>query len=226
MVLAACLQDTAGPLSPLRDDVSQLFLFTLPAEAGYRGHAFVVRQDTLWRGITAFHVAGEEQLYAGVPSNTPTVILRSPIEGFREIRLGRRLSIPTARVVSSAGSQDDVAAFDVIDRDTSRALLLATEMPRIGDTVRVLAMHVGGGSDQNPESGPRRHPALVVTANDSSFRYEYLKSANTNVTSGAAVLDAAGRVVGVNVATVVNGTRVTGIAVGLRALRAHLAEAR
>jgi hypothetical protein len=120
--------------------------------------------------------------------------------------------------VTSADSQHDLAAFSVIDFDATRALELAAALPSVGDTVYVLAMHLGDSS----LDGPRRHPALVVVSSNAELQYVYLASSNTYLTNGAAVLDRSGRVVGVHVAAFISGPQVHGIAVGVNSMRAIL----
>jgi len=84
--------------------------------------------------------------------------------------------------------------------EAARVLHLAHALPRVGDTVTILALH-GASSVQNPLRGPRRHPARVAVSHDSAFVYVYLGSSAADLTSGAAVLDRQGQVVGINVGT-------------------------
>jgi len=225
-----------------QDDLRQLFRIRWSppsaSDAGDGGHAFLLdRPGSQPLALTAYHVAGP--VGAAPDPGVPTAWLRSPVNPSIVIRLGARLPIPGARTISSAGSQDDMAAFEVMDWDPSRALELAADLPSPGDTVWVLAVHTGDG----PANGPRRHPARVAVAHDSALVYSYLASANTNGSSGAAVLDRDGRVVGVNVGTLimtpeswqrfrdrygpcceaVAGNEVVGLAVGVRSIRRHLA---
>jgi hypothetical protein len=180
--------------------------------------------------ITAYHVAGP-----GSGSYASRARLCSPLSARVAVRLSERLDIPGARTIGPAGSQHDVAAFRIQGDAAALALELADSMPAVGDTVWVLAVHAGA-------AGPGRHPARVAVAHDSAFVYAYLGSANTNATSGAAVLDRAGKVVGLNAGTLimnpdawrryrerypgccdgVSGGEVVGLAVNLGSLRRHL----
>jgi hypothetical protein len=127
----------------------------------------------------------------------------------------------------------------VLDWDASRALALADGPPAVGDTVFVLSVHTG-----NEGSLAGRHPARVAVAHDSAFVYEYLQSKNPNGTSGSAVLDRRGNVVGINVGTLImtperwqsyrdryapccsgmQGGEVVGLAVSARSMKTLLGE--
>jgi hypothetical protein len=219
------------------DEVRQLFLIQLRS-GSVAGHAFLLnRPGATPLGVTAYHVAGPIAQSTD-PEGTPTAWLFSPVGQSAVLRLGARVPITGARTISSAGSQDDLAAFEVIDRDVTRSLELAEDLPGVGDTVWVLAVHGG----DHPLNGPRRHPARVAVAHDSAFVYAYLASKNPDFTSGAAVLDRGGRVVGVNVGTLIvsadgwqryreryapccdgmSGGEVVGLAVGVRSVRLRL----
>lgn len=224
--LMAC--GAATPVDPGPAGFDQLLMF----EGG--GHAFLIDDGGPPLALTAHHVAGDF-----VPSIGPGPTLRSPVDSRISIRLGRRLEVPGARTIGTGSSQHDMAVFQVVDRDASRYLRLAAALPAVGDTVWVLAVHTGA-------AGAGRHPARVDIVHDSLVAYSYLASANTNGSSGAALLDRAGRVVGINVGTLIVdagrwqrwrerygpccdqpvGGEVVGLAVGLPAIRHHLAAAR
>jgi Trypsin-like peptidase domain len=244
---SACGTVNSTPLVPVGDDeVRQLFRVQWTGTSGFSGHAFLLdRGKATPLALTAFHVAGPHQTMPLVNpmSSSPTGLLVSPMDSKIAVRLGERVRIIGARTISGSDSQHDLAAFKVLDWDSSRALHLASTPPAVGDTVWVLAVHAGDGrSTQHPLGGPRRHRARVDVSNDSAFVYSYLASANTNFTSGAAVLNRDGHVVGVNVGSVVmsaqswtawraryagccaysTGAEVAGLAVGLRAIQTHL----
>lgn len=219
----------------LDDDLRALLL--VQGSAGYLGHGFLLHQPGAPNlAITAYHVAGAEPAQPLSPAGR----LQSPLDEDVAFRLGSRLTIAGARTIGGGGSQHDLAAFQVLDWEASRALTLAETLPAPGDTVFVLSVHVG-----NEGSVAGRHPARVVIAHDSAFVYEYLASRNPNGTSGAAVLDRSGRVVGTNVGTLVmtaerwqsfreryaaccvgrTGGEVVGLAVGVRSMKSLLANA-
>jgi hypothetical protein len=236
VTMLACQSDTAAPGGDDDDmpaDLKQLFLFYV--DEGGRGspapHAFLINRPGLEPvALTAFHVGGGIDGFAW---------LRSPINESIAVRLGERIEIPGAQTIGANGSQNDLAAFRVIDWKPELALTLASALPEVGDTVYVLAVHLADGANPHPLSGPRRHPARVDVSHDSAFVYTYLGSANSNFTSGAAVLDRNGNVVGVNVGSrvmsasawegyreryapccdVPSGGEVVGLAVHVRSIR-------
>ena len=220
---SGCSAATATPrLDPISaEETKQLFLFThVPSGGSYDGHGFVLkREGKRPLGITAFHVAGPVISGPTDPASPqPTAWLYTIVDAPVVVRLAERVPVPGARTIDGSDSQHDIAAYVVMDFIPERALELADDLPAVGDTVYVLALHIG----DHPRSGPRRHPARVVTSSDTQLRYEYLLSANANMTSGAAVLDRTGKVAGLNVGTVVSGGAVFGLAVGVRSLRANL----
>jgi hypothetical protein len=219
---SGCASSSEPPaLLPISaEETRQLFVFSHVYSNGYDGHGFVLeREGKRPLGITAFHVAGPITNEPSDPdAQVTTALLHTIVDSSIMVRLGARFVIADAHTLSSTDTQRDVAAFAVRDFIPSRALQLAAAPPAVGDTVYVLALHVGN----DPRSGPRRHPARVVASRDLELRYIYLASANSNFTSGAAVLDRDGHVVGLNVGTLVNGPQVHGLAVTLHSLRALL----
>jgi hypothetical protein len=161
--------------------------------------------------LTAYHVAGQTDGGAW---------LRSPIDPSVLVQLGDRVFIDGAATISASASQNDLAAFRVVDWKPELALELASALPAVGDTVWVLAVHISDPANPHPLDGPRRHPARVDVSHESALVYTYLGSANSNFTSGAAVLDRDGRVVGVNVGSrVMNPGEVAGLAVHVVSIR-------
>lgn len=206
------------------EEIRGLFYFhhatNTSVAAGASGHGFLLsRPGAAPLGLTAYHVAGP----IGGPPLDPTVprvlaVLRRPVNEPLTLRLSERVPVAGAQTIGSGESQRDLAVFTVIDRDSTQAFPLATQLPNVGDTVYVLAVHVG----DHPRSGPRRHPARVSVSGATALNYVYLLSANSNGTSGAAVLNREGSVVGVNVGTLVNGGQVTGLAVHALSIAALL----
>ena len=219
---SACSSNEPPELLPISaEETRQLFLYSHLNSTGYAGHGFVLeREGKRPLGVTAFHVVGP---MTSEPTDSDaqvaTAWLRTVVDSLILVRLGTRLTVPGAHTLNGSDTQHDVAAFAVIDFIPSRALQLAAGLPAVGDTVFVLAMHV---NTNDPRSGPRRHPARVLISSDTELRYVYLASANANNTSGAAVLNREGQVVGLNVGTLVNGPQVHGLAVGVNSLRALL----
>ena len=227
--LSSCSLATAPAV--LDGDLRALLLVQWSAGSAYAGHGFLLsRPGAPNLALTAYHVAGPE-------TQTVGGWLRSPLNEGIEFRLGRRITIAGARTIGAGGSQQDMAAFEVLDWDASRALVLAVGPPAFGDSVFVLSVHTG-----NEGRVAGRHPARVAVAHDSAFVYEYLQSKNPNGTSGSAVLDRTGRVVGINVGTLImtperwqsyrdryapccgggQGGEVVGLAVGVRSMKSLL----
>jgi hypothetical protein len=201
-----------------------IHLGSLPSTASWGGHGFLLKRpgkEPL--ALTAHHVAGGVGFVAVPPDAAPptTAFLISPVNAPVSVRLGPRRAVPDAQTINANGSQRDLAAFTVIDWDSTLAFTLAPSLPAVGDTVFVLSVHYG----DDPRGGPRRHPARVTASSATRFAYRYLASANTNMTSGSAVLNRAGEVVAVNVGTTVDNGVVTGLGVGVESIRALLAVA-
>jgi hypothetical protein len=187
---------------------------------GPSGHGFLLsRPNAPPLGLTAYHVAGP---IGGSPANpaVPRVlgVLRRPVNALLSLRLGERVPVTGAQTIGSGESQRDLAVFNVLDVDNTQTFPLASQLPNVGDTVYVLAVHVG----DHPRSGPRKHPARVSVSSATALNYVYLASANSNMTSGAAVLNREGSVVGVNVGSLVNNGQVTGLAVHALSIAALL----
>ena len=208
-IVACSLPPVTGAgetLLPLADDISGLFRLYLSAgsePALLGGHGFVVETPTSGSvALTAHHVGGAVPIGPDAPGGI-SAYLQTPAAPTLTVRLGERFVIPGARTIDRSSSQADVAAFRIVDteRTAGRALQFADRRPPVGDTVWVLAVHLTIPSNFDPRAGPRRHPARVEVSHDSAFIYSYLESYNANLTSGAAVLDRDGRVVGINVGT-------------------------
>lgn len=207
--MLACHVDSPGSTGVDNDAVPSelkpllLFYYDEFSSGTPAPHAFLInRPGSAPLALTAYHVAGASSAtlaQSGVVA--PNAWLRSPIDQSVTVRIGPRVPIDGAQTIGANGSQSDLAAFYVIDWRPELALELANAVPQVGDTVYVLAVHLGDGANPHPLSGPRRHAARVDVSHDSAFVYTYLGSANSNYTSGAAVLDRDGRVVGVNVGT-------------------------
>jgi hypothetical protein len=220
ILASGCKSSSEPQWNPISaEDTKQLFVFSPVGFTGYFGHGFLLTRDGHDPvAVTSFQAAGQMPDGTTAPDET-TAWLRTVVDSPTVlVRLGQRFTIAGAHSVQTNDSQHDLAAFAVLDFLPERALELAEALPAVGDTVFVLAMQLG----DSPLDGPRRHPAQVMISSDAELNYVYLASSNTYLTSGAAVLDKNGRVVGVNVASFVTGPRVHGLAVGVNSLRALL----
>ena len=209
-------------------------LFRVQGADPYNGpapHGFLLRLSDRTLAITAHHVLSSNQ---GDPVAT---VVRSPFDGQLSLTLGRALPVAGAQTIGSGGSQHDMAAFQTVgELAPAHYLQLAPALPALNDIVYVYAVL---------PSHPRRyrHPARVVVAHDSALIYVYNDVTSANLTSGAAVLDAQGRVVGINVGTLdrmtqdrwdryrsryapccsgVSSGETVGLAVSVRSMRHHL----
>lgn len=230
LVLAGAIWSCASPTATTVFGVSPaeirgLFFIHLgssPSTSTWGGHGFLLKRpgkEPL--ALTAHHVAGGVGFVTVHPEAAlpTTAFLVSPVNAPTSVRLGPRRAVPNAQTIGSGGSQHDLAAFTVIDWDSTLAFSLAEHLPAVGDTVFVLSVHFG----DDPRGGPRRHPARVTMSNESRFAYAYVASANTNMTSGSAVLNRAGDVVAVNAGTIVDNGTVIGLGVGVGSIRTLLA---
>ena len=210
-------------------------LFRVQMAGPYNGpspHGFLLRLSDHTLAITAHHVLSSND------GDPVAAVLRSPFDSRLSLTLGRALPVTGAQTIGPGGSQHDMAAFQTVGELAGRGyyLELAQTLPALNDTVYVYAVL--------PSHPARyRHPARVVVAHDSALIYVYQDVTNANLTSGAAVLDAQGRVVGINVGTLdrmtpdrwdryrsrygpccsgVSNGETVGLAVSVRSIRHHL----
>ena len=185
--------------------------------------------------VTAHHVGSGGASWDNIGAIVKNPQLRNPFSD-QILAIGANLPVPGAHTISSSGSQDDLAAFRIANPPAAGVLRLATTLPVNGDTVWVLATQVDGRPTY-------RHRALTVISEDDAFIYVYLDPVNNGNMSGAAVLDRAGRVVGVNVGSLLTSAQTwnsyagrypqccagrvageaVGLGVGVKSIREHLA---
>lgn len=139
-------------------------------------------------------------------------------------RAGPALAIPGAAAGTDVEALKDVAALavQVTDADRGRALRLAPEPAKVGDRVWLVTSLVNGA----PES-QLLHPAKVTRlTGGGTVLYVYDNRAlDIRATSGAAVVNTKGEVVGVNFGGGERQGYAFGIATGVEVLRAGLAAA-
>src|SRR5687767_6281557 len=90
----------------------------------------IVRAFAGLLAITAYHVAGPVAFYPTDPMEVSAFLI-SPVLPTTHIRLGKRLTIPGAHVLSFDDTQYDIAAFRVRDWRPARALPLGTVVPAV-----------------------------------------------------------------------------------------------
>ncbi len=112
----------------------------------------------------------------------------------KEIAIGPALAVPGAEPFALPDASTDLSAFAAPSfLAIQRALELASEKPSVGDSVWVLA-RVGGAPPTT-----LLHHGYVRRSDDQMLGYELDNNAlNLTTTSGAAVLNARGQVVGLN----------------------------
>lgn len=159
-------------------------------------HAFLVAVENGTRvlAVTAHHAleVGGPRTLAEMRQYLRDVRLRSVESPDATVPLGDPLPVDGAERIGRNGWGRDVALLPVIDSGVG-ALRLGSVAPTVGDTIWLMAATQG--------MRERRHPARVAISNDSMLVYQYLSAIDTRLTSGAAVLNRAGAVVGVNVGT-------------------------
>ena len=112
----------------------------------------------------------------------------------KEIAIGPALAVPGAKPFALPDASTDISAFAAPAFLASRALELAPEKPSIGDSVWLLARLIGGAPPTM-----LLHHAHVRQSDDKMLGYEFENNRlNLTATSGAAVLNARGQVVGLH----------------------------
>ena len=191
-LLAVALQAApaarAGELKPPDAAVLASACRPTAVDAGVQpsqGTAFLVRAGERTFLVTAqhlFHVRAED-----MPARVSAVRCAPP--GAAPLRTGAALLVPGAHPTGPADSLRDVAVFPV--EGAPPALRLAEHAPAPGDDVWLLAP-VHGGEEQ----GSWLHHAVVMPAGR-AFAYLFDDPAiDLHNTSGAALVNAAGEVVG------------------------------
>src|SRR5262249_14215142 len=157
--------------------------------------AFLIKLDGRLLLVTAHHIfgpdAGLSRAYAWneLPALVHGVVAGSP-DGRSELSAAAPLSIPGAMASSPGEYEYDVAAVSVTDAGAFAVLELAEKQPQPGDPVYLLAQTRG--------SAELRHAAHVIPS-PRALCFLYEEQLDLTATSGAPVVDAEGKVVGINV---------------------------
>ncbi|MBF5043372.1 trypsin-like peptidase domain-containing protein [Aggregicoccus sp. 17bor-14] len=124
----------------------------------------------------------------------------------------------TAHGAPPGDNSKDLAAFIAPESAASRVLPLATQNPKVGDDVWLVAEVRGGRS-----VGTHLHRARVVESKRTTLAYTFEDpTLELRATSGAPVVNAKGEVVGVNLGGGHQGDSLYGVAHPVQSVRAHL----
>ncbi len=201
----------------------ELTVDNTPYEAGT---AFVVNGPRRLL-VTAHHLFGEmgglteEIRWQDMPTRATSARCR-PYKGKGEWTTGAALAIAGAHPVSATSTDEyrDIAAFPLTGQAAgSPGLTLADKEPATGSKVWLVAQIKGG----DPEM--LLHRATVVGYEQGAMIYAFDdRRIELQATSGAPVVDAAGKLVGINLAgTTAEGSNdVQGVADGLDVVRKAL----
>lgn len=204
--------------------------FTVGAQTIQAGTAFLTENAGKTYLVTAHHVFGRG---GGLPEEIAWQDLPSRVTGMRcQVFISVRtwsattpLAIPGAAPGQDLDTLNDIAAFPVqIDANSRRFVLkLASQPPKAGDTIWLLASLIRGAP---PSQLLHKATVAKVGANGGLIFLFENPRVDIQATSGAAILNASGEVVGVNFG---GGTRdggAFGFATGLAPLRAALTPAK
>jgi hypothetical protein len=118
---------------------------------------------------------------------------------------GAPLAVEGAEELSEKRVGGDLAIFPITEIGPARALELADAPPKVGDRVTLIAEVLSGGVGL-------RHGATVVDVGNDGVQYVFDERIELRATSGAPVVDAAERVIAVNLG---GGTLDDGRVVGI-----------
>ncbi len=191
------------------------------------GTAFLIEDDS--RGtlmITAQHLFGPP---GGLPAVIPAAELPdrilsaqaydAPFEAL-VIQGGRAVYLPDARPAAGLDATADYAAFMVSDDGATPRLTLAGTTPQAGDTVWLLARAASGAP-----ASRHLHRGTVIEADPSGILFKYKNpTIGLRATSGAAVVNDAGEVIGVNAVVSRRANGIHGIAAPIDGLLRALGE--
>jgi hypothetical protein len=228
LAIAACqspAEQVAPPAPPAVDGAALLRpTFETTAGTSSAGHAFLIEHGTKKVLLSAHHVLGvpgglkKQIAWNEVPTAVTKVTARSATHSLASTK---GLAIDGAKPLEPKDPSADLSAFLVEDTGGVPALKLATTAPRTGDFVWLFA------EVTNYTAKDRSlHRASVSAATDKELRYIFADSdLKLQATSGAAVLNAKGEVVAVNLGGGKNVGLVFGVGNPVTSVRARLDKA-
>jgi hypothetical protein len=179
--------------------------------------------------LTALHLLGPA---GGLPKDVPPADVPATVKGlavsdcFKDTLQfkfkAEAIVIPDAARYGTPSKAGDVLAFWGPEDKRIHRLELAAEAPKEDERVWLLASAQSGGP-----AGQRVHPARMVEATtdgECTYRFDDPKI-SLRATSGAPVVNAAGRVVAINVAGGSQGGKVIGFGTPVARFKPHLEEA-
>ncbi|WP_395377362.1 trypsin-like peptidase domain-containing protein [Marinicella sp. W31] len=181
-------------------DLQSAFRPTFITTEGDRtaGTAFVVGYEGGFFAVTAYHLLGEagglsrDYAWDEVFEVVYEVSLQSLSDENTQYIAPSQVMIVGAKGLSFWTAKNDIAVFRMLDKPT-HYLKLADEHPKVGDLVWLYADVIGG-------SDALLHKAVVEQYDRDSMLYGFInKKLSLNGSSGAAMLNAKGEVVGINV---------------------------
>jgi len=148
--------------------------------------------------VTAHHLFSEaggfsrEYSWKELQSLVSSVSVQSLGDENISYSTGKALPIKGAESVTNWSGKNDIAVFK-LNTKPAKSLKLASSKPKIGETVWLYGLVYNRSNDQ------LLHKAIVVEYDKNWISYQFYDSGLVlNGTSGAAILNASGEVVGIN----------------------------
>lgn len=183
------------------------------------GTAFVVEYNSKHYVVTAHHLFSEaggfsrEYSWKELQSLVSTVSVQSLSNEKIKYLTGKAIPIKGAKSVSNWSGKNDIAVFK-LNKTPVKSLKLAATKPKVGESVWLYGLVYNRPGDQ------LLHKAIVVEYNKDWISYQLSDSdLILNGTSGAAILNNSGEVVGINLSSEAQGGKLYGYGNPLSSLK-------